>query len=38
VTKKAAAVENEDFDAAHVLKQKESKLKAHLATLEKTEL
>merc|ERR1719326_2709780 len=31
--KKAAAVENEDFDTAHSLKQRESKLKAHLATL-----
>jgi len=37
--KKLAAVEAEDFDAAHVLKKREEKLKAHLATLEdKSEL
>jgi len=38
VEKKAAAVENEDFDEAHTLKLREKKLKEHLATLEKTEL
>lgn len=37
--KKAAAVENEDFDAAQALKVDEKKLKAHLETLEgKSEL
>jgi len=36
--KKAAAVEAEDFDEANSLKQRETKLKAHLATLEKSEL
>lgn len=36
--KKAAAVEGEDFDAAHAFKQREEKLKAHLAKLEKSEL
>lgn len=36
--KKLAAVEKEDFDAAHALKKREEDLKAHLATLEKSEL
>jgi hypoxia up-regulated 1 len=36
--KKAQAVEDEDFDKANELKQRETKLKAHLATLEKSEL
>jgi len=35
---KAQAVEDEDFDKANELKQRETKLKAHLATLEKSEL
>jgi len=36
--KKAAAVENEEFDAANLLKQREVALKAHLETLQKSEL
>lgn len=37
--KKLAAVEAEDFDAAHVLKKREQMLKDHLATFdEKSEL
>jgi len=36
--KKQAAVENEDFDAANLLKQREVELKAHLDTLTKSEL
>merc|ERR1712166_47302 len=36
--KKQAAVENEDFDAANLLKQREVELKTHLDTLTKSEL